>query len=160
MNKSIFNIFSRILIKIGFYHFKRHPKSSFHPKFGPQKFFWSASWKIFVLEFLKDRFQKLLKSKKLWFLHNFHFAQVILGQNFYPQDVTEPYFSSALARQTVHYGPGRSSLDRPLWLQWPFTFAIIVHSHAIVHFYPFLRDKDNLRDKLRIVHILTSSSGD
>ena len=62
LNKTDFKDFLRILIKIGFYHFERHPKSSFHPKFGSQKFIWPASWKIFVLRFLKDRFKKLLKS--------------------------------------------------------------------------------------------------
>ena len=82
VNKSVFNNFSRIRIKIGIHDFEGYSKSSFHPKFGPRKFFWSASWKIFVLEFFKGRFQKLLKGWKLWFLQNFDFSQVFLGRNF------------------------------------------------------------------------------
>ena len=51
VNKSVFNNFSRILIKIGIYDFERNQKSGFHPIW-PQNFVWSASWKVFVLEYL------------------------------------------------------------------------------------------------------------
>ena len=78
---SVFKNFQRILIIIGIYDFERNPKSSFRPKFWPQKFFWSASWKIFVLEFLKGRFQ-IAKKLKIQVFAKFSFFSSFSGSKF------------------------------------------------------------------------------